>query len=51
VRQLIIDYLVRCQGDTDYATREGIARCVAGEFWSGIESSQWGGVRSAEGSP
>ena len=37
VRQLIIDYLVRRQGDTDYPTREGIARCVAGEFWSSIE--------------
>jgi hypothetical protein len=28
---------VRRQGDTDYVTREGLARCIAGEFWSKIE--------------
>jgi integrase len=38
VRQLIIDYLVRRQGDTDYVTRESLARCLAGEFWSKIET-------------
>ncbi|MEG8184204.1 site-specific integrase [Nocardia terpenica] len=37
VRQLIIDYIVRRQGDTDYVTREGFARHIAGEFWARIE--------------
>jgi integrase len=37
VRQLIIDYLLRRQGDTDYVTREGLARAIAGQFWSKIE--------------
>lgn len=37
VRQLIIDYIVRRQGDTDYVTREGLARSIAGQFWSEIE--------------
>jgi integrase len=37
VRQLIIDYIVRRQGDTDYVTREGLARAIAGSFWSEIE--------------
>ncbi|WP_197289116.1 site-specific integrase [Nocardia sp. NRRL S-836] len=37
IRQLIIDYLVRRQGDTDYPTREGLARQLAGEFWGKIE--------------
>ncbi|CRK56940.1 Mobile element protein [Alloactinosynnema sp. L-07] len=37
VRQLIIDYLVRRQGDTDYPTREGLGRQLAGEFWVKIE--------------
>lgn len=37
VRQLIIDYIVRRQGDTDYVTREGLARSIAGRFWREIE--------------
>ncbi|MFI6367651.1 hypothetical protein ACIBG0_33435 [Nocardia sp. NPDC050630] len=37
IRQLIIDYLIRRQGDTDYVTRDGLARSLAGEFWSRIE--------------
>ncbi|MGY5281627.1 tyrosine-type recombinase/integrase [Nocardia gipuzkoensis] len=37
IRQLIIDYLLRRQGDTDYVTREGLARAIAGQFWSKIE--------------
>jgi hypothetical protein len=36
-RQLIIDYVVRREGETDYVTREGLARAIAGEFWSKIE--------------
>jgi hypothetical protein len=38
IRQLIIDYIMRRQGDTDYVTREGLARGIAGEFWSKIET-------------
>ncbi|MGW0248358.1 tyrosine-type recombinase/integrase, partial [Nocardia goodfellowii] len=38
IRQLIIDYLVRRQADTDYVTREGLARTIAGQFWSKIEA-------------
>jgi hypothetical protein len=38
VRQLIIDYIVRREGDTDYVTREGLTRAIAGEFWSKIEN-------------
>ena len=37
IRQLIIDYIVHREGDTDYVTREGLARAIAGEFWSKIE--------------
>jgi hypothetical protein len=37
IRQLIVDYIVRRQGDTDYVTREGLARAIAGSFWSEIE--------------
>ncbi|MEU9519711.1 site-specific integrase [Streptomyces sp. NPDC048224] len=37
VRQVIIDYLVRRQADTDYITRDGLARLLAGTFWSKIE--------------
>lgn len=32
IHQMIIDYIVRREGDTDYVTREGLARAIAGEF-------------------
>ncbi|MFC8670790.1 tyrosine-type recombinase/integrase [Streptomyces sp. NPDC057199] len=37
VRQLLIDYLVRRKSDTDYVTLQGLARHLAGHFWSVIE--------------
>ena len=37
IRQLIIDYIIRRQADTDYVTREGLARSLAGQFWRKIE--------------
>ncbi|MGH3671140.1 MAG: hypothetical protein ACRDSH_10965 [Pseudonocardiaceae bacterium] len=37
MRQLIIDYIVRRQGDTDYVIREGLARSIAGRFWREME--------------
>lgn len=37
IRQLIIDYLLRRQNDTDYNTRDGLARAIAGRFWATIE--------------
>lgn len=37
IRQLIIDYIVRRQGYTDYVTRESLARSIAGQFWREIE--------------
>lgn len=37
IRQLIIDYVVRRQADTDYVTRDGLARTLAGTFWTKIE--------------
>ncbi len=37
VRQLLIDYLVRRRSDTDYITLQGLARHLAGHFWSVIE--------------
>ncbi|MHC6624907.1 tyrosine-type recombinase/integrase [Streptomyces globosus] len=37
IRRLIIDYLLRRQADTDYVTRDGLARILAGTFWSKIE--------------
>ncbi|MFD6550474.1 tyrosine-type recombinase/integrase [Streptomyces sp. NPDC058398] len=37
VRQLLIGYLVRRKSDTDYVTLQGLARHLAGHFWSVIE--------------
>jgi len=38
IRQLLVDYLVRRAGDTDYVTREGLARVLAADFWNRIEA-------------
>lgn len=37
MRQLLIDYLVRRQADTDYKTRDSLALQVAGNFWAKVE--------------
>lgn len=37
VRQLLVDYLVRRQTDTDYSTRATLAVQLGGNFWSKIE--------------
>ncbi|WP_433700799.1 hypothetical protein [Nocardiopsis sp. CA-288880] len=37
VRDLLITYLTRRKADTDYNTREGLARVLAGSFWHTIE--------------
>jgi integrase len=37
VRRLLIDYITRRKADTDYNTQEGLARNLAGNFWSKIE--------------
>ncbi|MEU8185015.1 hypothetical protein AB0B85_28810 [Micromonospora sp. NPDC049044] len=37
IRQLIIDHITRRQGETEDVTREGLARALAGLFWSTIE--------------
>jgi site-specific recombinase XerC len=38
VRQLLIDYLLRRQQDTDYITRANLAGVIAGSFWAKIEA-------------
>ncbi|SEB87604.1 Phage integrase family protein [Streptomyces sp. TLI_105] len=35
--QLIIDYIVRRQADTDYNTRDGPTRILTGTFWAKVE--------------
>ncbi|MGV9368118.1 tyrosine-type recombinase/integrase [Amycolatopsis sp. NPDC003731] len=37
IRQLIIDYIVRREGDSDYSTRENLVMTLASRFWSRIE--------------
>ena len=37
IRQLLIEYLIARQGDTDYTTRVNLAGALAGRFWSQIE--------------
>ncbi|HXH80287.1 tyrosine-type recombinase/integrase [Nocardioides sp.] len=37
VRQLLVDYLIRRQLDTDYNTREGLASFLVKNFWLSIE--------------
>lgn len=38
VRQLLIDYLDRRQGDTDYSTLEGLSAVLAKNFWLNVEA-------------